>query len=223
MLHVAKGNMYDFITHTWNAIKGKCPIGCQYCYMKRYPLQREMYLDRKEFSVDLGKDNFIFVGSSFDMFTIEVPADWVYETLNHCNRFTSRYLFQSKMPVGFSYYLKSIPPNSYAGTTIETNRESLVRTHSKAPSIEGRVNGMSLLKYTRLKKFVTIEPIMDFDVDEFSELLKRCNPEFVAIGADSGNNNLSEPPYEKVLELVEKIKTFSEVRYKVNLDRLKKD
>lgn len=24
-LNKAKGNMYEFITHTWNPIKGKCP------------------------------------------------------------------------------------------------------------------------------------------------------------------------------------------------------
>ena len=31
-LNVAKGNMYEFVTHTWNPIKGICPHGCKYCY-----------------------------------------------------------------------------------------------------------------------------------------------------------------------------------------------
>ena len=31
MLNRQKGNMYPWITHTWNPIKGKCPHDCTYC------------------------------------------------------------------------------------------------------------------------------------------------------------------------------------------------
>ena len=34
------GNMYQFVTHTWNTIKGECPHGCPYCYMKRWGKQK---------------------------------------------------------------------------------------------------------------------------------------------------------------------------------------
>jgi DNA repair photolyase len=34
-LNRAKGNMFDFISHTWNPIKGACFHDCEYCYMKR--------------------------------------------------------------------------------------------------------------------------------------------------------------------------------------------
>ena len=27
--------MYEFVTHTWNPIKGKCYHDCSYCYMKK--------------------------------------------------------------------------------------------------------------------------------------------------------------------------------------------
>lgn len=30
----SRGNMYPFVTHTWNAIKGMCFHDCPYCYMK---------------------------------------------------------------------------------------------------------------------------------------------------------------------------------------------
>jgi DNA repair photolyase len=33
-LNPSKGNMYPFVTHTWNPIRGKCPHDCSYCYMK---------------------------------------------------------------------------------------------------------------------------------------------------------------------------------------------
>src|SRR3990167_1900105 len=31
MLNKQKGNMYGFVTHTWNPIKGKCSHNCSYC------------------------------------------------------------------------------------------------------------------------------------------------------------------------------------------------
>ena len=52
--------MYEWVTHTWNAIKGICPHDCAYCYMKRFPL-KEPRLDEKEMLTDLGHDNFIFI------------------------------------------------------------------------------------------------------------------------------------------------------------------
>lgn len=47
MLNKQKGNMYGFVTHTWNVIKGKCPHDCEYCYMKVFP-QGELRFDEKE-------------------------------------------------------------------------------------------------------------------------------------------------------------------------------
>ena len=32
MLKKTNGNMYEFITHTWNTVAGKCPHDCKYCY-----------------------------------------------------------------------------------------------------------------------------------------------------------------------------------------------
>jgi molybdenum cofactor biosynthesis enzyme MoaA len=31
-LNKSTGNMHEFITHTWNTIKGECPHGCSYCH-----------------------------------------------------------------------------------------------------------------------------------------------------------------------------------------------
>jgi DNA repair photolyase len=67
-----KGNMYEFITHTHNPIKGKCQHGCTYCYMnklygKGWLMPVPPYLDEIELRKNLGSGNFIFVGSSCDM------------------------------------------------------------------------------------------------------------------------------------------------------------
>jgi hypothetical protein len=72
-------------------------------------------------------------------------------------------------------------------------------------------------------KFVTIEPILDFDVRRLFELVKLCDPKFVNIGADSKGHGLEEPTMEKVQELINKFnKEGIEIRQKSNLDRLKK-
>jgi hypothetical protein len=71
-------------------------------------------------------------------------------------------------------------------------------------------------------KFVTIEPIMDFDLSDMVKLIKVCNPAQVNIGADSGNNNLPEPSKEKLLELIEKLQKFTVIDQKRNLTRLLK-
>jgi hypothetical protein len=44
-----------------------------------------------------------------------------------------------------------------------------------------------------VKKMITIEPIMDFNLDRFSQMLIEAAPARVNIGADSGRNGLPEP------------------------------
>ena len=87
MLNPVKGNMYSFVTHTWNSIKGRCPHDCAYCYMKRFGYQKPVRLDEKELKTGLGQDNFIFVGSSCDMWADEIPEVWINRTLDVCDRF----------------------------------------------------------------------------------------------------------------------------------------
>ena len=98
-LNKSTGNMYNFITHTWNTIKGECPHGCSYCYMKRWGKQPSLHFDEKELKTDLGKNNFIFVGSSCDMFAKHIPYEWKIDTLNHCLEFPkNKYFLQTKNP-----------------------------------------------------------------------------------------------------------------------------
>ena len=65
---------------------------------------------------------------------------------------------------------------------------------------------------------------MDFDLPEFIQLIWRCNPVQVNIGADSSpkRNKLPEPPKEKILELIAELEKFTTVVQKKNLTRLLK-
>jgi hypothetical protein len=70
-----------------------------------------------------GKGNFIFVGSSNDLFAASIPAEWVFETLDHCDRFDNKYLFQSKNPLGFTrLVVHPVAKKSVICTTLESNR-----------------------------------------------------------------------------------------------------
>jgi len=50
--------------------------------------------------------------------------------------------------------------------------------------------------------------------------MSEIKPEFVSIGADSGNNNLPEPPADKVQVLIEELQGIATVKIKDNLNRL---
>ena len=85
-LRKQKGNMYGFVSHTWNAVKGECSHFCSYCYM--HGLWRsKVRLDEYEFNIDLGINNFIFVGSSTDMFADNVPKEWIIKVLDYCKKY----------------------------------------------------------------------------------------------------------------------------------------
>ena len=84
MLNVSKGNMYEFITHTWNPIKGKCSHDCSYCYMKQIaPEANAPRMAEYEFDTKLGNGNFIFIGSSTDMFASNISSEWITRVLDY--------------------------------------------------------------------------------------------------------------------------------------------
>ncbi len=217
-LNKSRGNMYGFITHTWNAIKGICPHGCSYCYMKRWGKQNPVRFDRHELKTQLGNGRFIFVGSSCDMFAADIPDEWITETLAHCEKYNNRYLFQSKNPAEMERHLWQIKTGMdiVVCTTIETNRwyDDIM---NDCPTPQGRAAAMAQIHFQR---YVTIEPIIDFDLDELVKLIRMCKPEQVNIGADSGNNGLPEPSGEKVMALIDALNEFTIISRKKNLGRL---
>lgn len=176
MLRKSKGNMYGFITHTWNPIKGKCIHNCCYCYMKRFP-QRDLRIDESEFKTDLGIDNYIFVGSSTDIFAENVKDEWIKKTFDKCKQHKNKYLFQSKNTMKMAHYVLLFPRNSVIGTTIETNRDYAL---SEAPNRKQRAIWLRELGKS-FETMITIEPIFDFDLEEFVALIKEAKPKWAKL------------------------------------------
>ncbi len=218
MLNPVKGNMYSFVTHTWNTVKGECPHNCAYCYMKRWGEQKPVRFDEKELKTDLGSGNFIFIGSSCDLFANAIPSEWIRKTLEYCRSFNNKYLFQSKNPAGIKPFMHYLPPSAIMGTTIETNRIYNEMGNPPTP----RVRSRSMSKISRsFDTMVTVEPIMDFTLKTLVMLIKGCNPLWVNIGANTNHNvKLPEPKPEKVMELISALQEITEVKIKKNLKRL---
>lgn len=223
-LNKQRGNMYNFVSHTWNPIRG-CLHGCTYCYVKSMPnYNSKPRLVEKELTVSLGEDNTIFIGSASDMFGDWVPDEWIEKVLIHADKFHNTYLFQSKNPHRFAEFAHLFPHKTLLGTTTETNRDIKV---SKAPDFRKRVIAMQQISLgihyytTRLfHTMVSIEPIMDFDLLEFVSGIRTIQPKFVSVGADSKGHKLPEPSPEKIRHLLEALEKFTEVRVKNNLRRL---
>jgi len=132
------------------------------------------------------------------------------------------FLVQSKNPRVFVEWERefSIPKNVVLGTTVESD----VRVYtfsdfdtydqiSSAPSPLDRIEAMKKLNHSR--KYVTIEPILDFSSPEqFAELVASVKPEFVYVGYDNHGCRLPEPSLDKTSRLIEELGKFTEVRLK---------
>jgi len=180
--------------------------------MKVYP-QGDFRFVEKEMETNLGAGNFIFVGSSTDMWCKDSVFGQITAILSHCDNYNNRYLFQSKNPERFHNNF-CFPANTILGTTIETNRAYVV---SRAPGTMQRMEAMWRLGYP---KMVSIEPIIDFDLDVMVEWIKLIKPEFVSIGADSKGHKLPEPEPQKVQSLIMALREMTQVKVKDNLKRL---
>ena len=220
--------MYPWVTHTHSHLGGECPHHCLYCYVNnprfgRAPrYQGEPRLIEKEFDVQYGTGKTIFVENCNDLFAIGVPGDYIVKVLNHCRQWPENtYVLQTKNPARYRLFLDALPEKHLLGCTLETNR--LSPQVSDAPVPVQRIYGMQLLKLKGIRRFVTIEPILDFDIAELATAVLSIMPEFVNIGADSKGHGLAEPTIEKVMELGRVISAAGiEVKKKRNLDRLRR-
>jgi len=213
--------MYEFISHTWNPIRGRCPHSCLYCYMRRtWSKDNMVRYVQKEQNTKLGAGKKIFVGSSVDMWANDIPEAWDLLILAMCGNYPgNEYLFQTKNPQRFYTFKNSFPPRSILGVTLESNRD--YPKISQAPPISERVRWMKRLKEeVSIPRMISIEPIMNFDLGAFVEMIEWIRPSFISIGADSKRHHLPEPSLEKVGELLVALRTITELKIKNNLKRL---
>lgn len=219
---MTKGNMYEGVI-TYNPLGGECPHKCAYCStnsIKRFPDVAAKYSGSLKLYPGLPKksEKTVFVCAQNDLFAKEVSFEMIGEIIRRCREVDNEYLFQSKNPMRMKEFAPFFPERTILCTTIETNRIYLQM--GNAPHPLHRSTAMHEHKLAGFKTQITIEPIMDFDLNELFEYIDFAKPDQVNIGADSKRNNLPEPSKEKILALIAELEKFTVVKQKSNLKRL---
>jgi len=177
--------------------------------MKKWGPQKSVRFDHKELKTDLGKNKYIFVGSSNDMFAENIPEQWILDTFRHCSDYQNKYLFQTKNPEKACQYLPIFPTPSSLCVTLETNRyypEYMGKSPIPKDRVEALLSAQHEMKKYKIPLMITIEPVMAFDIREMEEVLTLLNPEQVNVGANSIRNHaLKEPSKQELQELLDMI------------------
>jgi len=195
---------------TWNPFKG-CEFECAYCtpsFQRQAKRQKQLcqlcYAYKPHCHPErlsrIPSADIIFVCGNGDLSFCppEFTREIIHAVRDHNARCAHKtYYFQSKRPEYFAEFLHLLPENAILLTTLETNRDAGYRQFSQAPVPSDRYQQFRRLKYPR--KVVTIEPVMDFDTDEFVRWIAELRPEYVWLGYNSRSNEvrLPEPSSEK--------------------------
>lgn len=233
MIKNKKKNMYLDSIKQWNVYVG-CKFNCKYCeksfraQMKRqmpkfdengrqyrgcqqcYDYKPHFHEERLKQSLPLTHgDEFIWCCSSSDI-TFAKP-EWMLKIIKRVKQMHNRtFFFQTKNPIIFNDYY--FPENVLLGITLETNRDNIYDLISNAPLPSKRFKDFLDIDFDR--KVVTIEPILNFDLEPFIEILKELNPERIYLGYDTKKSNLPEPTIQKTMNLYNELKKFTRVKLK---------
>ena len=218
---------------TWNPFVG-CEHECVYCYApgiykkfsKCEKCQRfipHFHKERLKQKFKSGETWFVCSMGDISFASFDQFAD-ILEVISNYPETT--FYIQSKNPAYFTEYLEVYSSfithpnrvNVVLGTTIETNYYGICtpKRISKAPYPIDRKNAMIKLDHPR--KYVSIEPEIDFYIPTMIKWLKEIAPEFVYIGYDNHKNfkplNIPEPSLEDTKRLIAELSKFTEVRLK---------
>ena len=212
------GNMYSNAT-TWNPFKG-CHFDCTYCEpsFKRQAKRQKKNCEKCYHYTPhehperlkpgkVPKADIIFVAGNGDLaFANRDFISDIIDTVKETNKkYPDRiYYFQSKRPECLAPFTKDFPENAILLTTLETNRDDGYSKISKAPVPTVRHQQIRDLDYPR--KVLTLEPLVDFDLEPFLQMILDVAPEYVWMGYDSKNCGLPEPSEEKVQALIDALK-----------------
>ena len=192
-------------------------IGCQECYTYSPHYHPERLVTDKIPSKPIvfvdGTGDITFCKYSFMRKTFAIID-------RHRPQNKKLYYFQSKNPVCFNQYLDWFLANQdivILVTTLETNRDAGYREISQAPLPTARFSDFYYLDYPR--KVFTIEPVLDFDLVDFVEMVLKLHEqgtlEYVWFGFDSKNCGLPEPSIGKAQRFVDVLHSYGiEVRGK---------
>ena len=206
-------NMYAE-AKTWNPFKG-CLFDCAYCrpsFQRQSKRQKHLCQDCYAYIPHCHEDRLSKIPSARIVFVCGngdisfCPPSFTRKIIERIKEHNTQsphktYYFQSKKPAYFQPFLVEFPENVILLTTLETNRDAGYDEFSKAPVPSKRHRQFKSLDYPR--KVVTIEPVMDFDLDVFFRWIRGLHLEYVWLGLNSKPEALilPEPPPDKLRDL----------------------
>lgn len=190
----------------------------------------EKQLNRLQKLITAGKivKRYVFVTSMGDIFSPGVLDEWVDSVFWHIRNYQRDYpdikfLILTKNPTRYWEFIEDIPDNCILAATVETNRPYSGNFVSKAPEPSHRLRVMTMLnEIWDGEKAIIIEPIVKFDLKQFSELLYDISPNFVVIGKDNHHCSLPEPSFDEIQQLKDRLDNFTNVILKGELVKLLK-
>ncbi len=226
-------NMYPWVTHMITHHRGACPHRCGYCYVKSGRAASHysgpLRLKPEELNTPMAEPGTYFIEHMCDLFAAGVKLINIAAILNHCRRWpNNRYVFQTK---NFERVLEIAgmptilwPVDMILGLTLESDRWH--DAMGSAPHPKFRVAAFQGLRECRpdIQTFITIEPILNCNPFDLAQMVARCRPAWVNIGADSKGHGLDEPDEETVEMLIGELTRLKvPIRQKHNLGRLIKN
>lgn len=215
-------DMYEEMTEkNINPLCGGCSHKCSYCYVEtlkqRFPNMKKKYsgpprIDKKVLSKNISGGT-RFLCSCTDLFANDVRYMDITRILLWASQMQVTWWIQTKNPnhQAFRGIMGLLESNFKTGITLETNWPTEVVSNAPNP-IDRLVVGVD---------YITIEPIMMFDLEKFIWMIEKIDPHWINIGADSGNNGLPEPSEDDILQLIKELRVLGyDVRLKPNLERL---
>ena len=219
-------------TKTWNPFAG-CRFKCKYCTPSfQAQLKRRKHActqcynyiphTHPERLARIPSAKIIFVAGDGDISFC--PPKFTRKIIEQIKKHNKRgpyktYYLQSKNPAYFEQFLKELPENVALVTTLETNRDEGYDLVSKAPKPSVRYRAFANLNYSN--KIVTIEPLMDFDLETFTQWILNLKPRYVWIGFNTKRSrvHLNEPEMNKVVSLIAALESNGIKVKKKNLRR----
>ena len=147
------------------------------------------------------------------------PDEVFHAIIEYCKKWSDRtFLLQSKNPARFIDF--TFPDNVMLGTTLETNRSGFgsmskynyyglrYKDYADISSAPFPVDRAEAMLHIINKTTLTLEPLVDFDLEKFYQMIMKINPFIVWIGYVSKpeKNVLPEPPINKVRTLIMRLR-----------------
>ena len=188
----------EWCDYTINPVKGKCPMGCSYCYARRmydrfkWNPEIRWYPPAFDLLDKLKKPSRIFVGSTMELFHPSLPENWMEYNLGIVKKYPQHtFIFLTKCPENLHRW-SPFPANAYVGVSV-TNQGQYEKAIFYLKDVEAKV------------KFLSFEPLLEriplHFADYICEDVRGIN--LVIIGQQTPPSKKTEPKAEWIKEIVE--------------------